>query len=84
MDPEETGPHTIIDESPPVYEVTRPRYFGMTPHVLAGVLAARVKEAFRRLTGFEAKVGSAGLHVPLDDEVQLEELAEALERLSRP
>jgi ParB family chromosome partitioning protein len=45
------------------------------------VLAARVKDAFRRATGFDAKVGRAGLHVPLDDAVQLEELAEALERI---
>jgi ParB family chromosome partitioning protein len=45
------------------------------------VLAARVKDAFKRATGFEAKVGRAGLSVPLD-EVQLEELAEALERLA--
>jgi len=44
-------------------------------------LAARVREAFTRLTGFQARVGAAGLQVPLDDEVQLEELAEALERL---
>jgi ParB family transcriptional regulator, chromosome partitioning protein len=47
-------------------------------------LAARVQEAVRRLTGFEAKVGAAGLHVPVDSEVQLEELAEALERLFAP
>jgi len=47
-------------------------------------LAARVKDAVRLLTGFEAKVGSAGLHVPVDGEVQLEELAEALERLGNP
>jgi len=46
------------------------------------VLAGRVKDAFRRLTGFEAKVGAAGVHLPLDSEVQLEELAEALERLT--
>jgi ParB family chromosome partitioning protein len=45
-------------------------------------LAARVREAFQRVTGFEAKVGRAGVTVPLDDEVQLEELAEALERLA--
>ena len=45
------------------------------------VLAARVKDAFRLLTGFEAKVGAAGLTVPVDGDVQLEELAEALERL---
>jgi ParB family chromosome partitioning protein len=45
------------------------------------VAAGRIKEAFKLLTGFEAKVGAAGLHVPLDGEVQLEELAESLERL---
>ena len=38
----------------------------------------------RPLTGFEAKVGAAGVHMPLDGEVQLEELAEALERLCLP
>jgi ParB family transcriptional regulator, chromosome partitioning protein len=47
-------------------------------------LAARVKDAVRLLTGFEAKVGAAGLHIPVDGEVQLEELAEALERLGSP
>jgi len=47
-------------------------------------LAARVKDAVRLLTGFEAKVGAAGLHIPVDSEVQLEELAEALERLGTP
>jgi hypothetical protein len=47
-------------------------------------LAARVKDAFRLLTGFDAKVGAAGVSVPLDGEVQLEELAEALERLGTP
>jgi ParB family transcriptional regulator, chromosome partitioning protein len=46
------------------------------------VLAVRVREAFQKVTGFEAKVGRAGVTVPLDDEVQLEELAEALERLA--
>jgi len=45
------------------------------------VLADRVKTAFARLTGFEAKVGAAGLTVSFDDEVQLAELAEALERM---
>jgi hypothetical protein len=43
-----------------------------------------VKDAVRLLTGFEAKVGATGLHVPVDSEVQLEELAEALERLGTP
>jgi ParB family transcriptional regulator, chromosome partitioning protein len=47
-------------------------------------LAQRLKDAFKHVTGFEAKVGAAGLHVPLDGEVQLEELAEALERLAGP
>jgi ParB family transcriptional regulator, chromosome partitioning protein len=46
------------------------------------VLAGRIKEAFRLLTGFEARVGAAGLTVALDGDVQLEELAEALERLA--
>jgi ParB family chromosome partitioning protein len=45
------------------------------------VLAGRVRDAIKRLTGFEAKVGRAGVHMPLDSETQLEELAEALERL---
>jgi ParB family chromosome partitioning protein len=45
-------------------------------------LAGRVKAAFKRVTGFDARVGAAGLHVPVDGEVQLEELAEALERLA--
>ena len=45
-------------------------------------LAGRIREAFAAVTGFEAKVGAAGLHVPLDGQVQLEELAEALERLA--
>jgi ParB family chromosome partitioning protein len=48
------------------------------------VVAGRIKDAVKALTGFEAKVGAAGVHVPLDGEVQLEELAEALERLLSP
>jgi ParB family chromosome partitioning protein len=47
-------------------------------------LARRIKEAFKTLTGFEAKVGAAGLTVVLDGDVELEELAEALERLLAP
>jgi ParB family chromosome partitioning protein len=46
------------------------------------VLAARIKDAFKTITGFDAKVGSAGVQVPVDGAVQLEELAEALERLA--
>jgi ParB family chromosome partitioning protein len=44
-------------------------------------LVRRVREAFRTLTGFEAKVGAGGLQVAIDGDVELEELAEALERL---
>jgi len=53
-------------------------------HAVDPALAARAREAFRRLTGFEAKVGAAGLQVELDGDVQLEELVEALERLLGP
>jgi ParB family chromosome partitioning protein len=44
-------------------------------------LAARIKTAFKLVTGFDAKVGAAGLTVAVDGETELEELAEALERL---
>ena len=44
-------------------------------------LAARVETALRTLTGFDTKVRSTGVHIPADSEVQLEELAESLERL---
>jgi ParB family transcriptional regulator, chromosome partitioning protein len=44
-------------------------------------VSRRIKDAVRTLTGFEAKVGTAGLHVPVDGPVGLEELAEALERI---
>jgi len=44
-------------------------------------LARRVKDALRRLTGVEPRVGVAGVHLPIESEVQLEELAEALERV---
>jgi len=44
-------------------------------------LAARVETALRTLTGFDPKVRSTGVHIPADSEVQLEELAESLERL---
>jgi ParB family chromosome partitioning protein len=47
-------------------------------------LAARIKEGLATLTGLEAKVGAAGVHIPVDGETQLEELAEALERITRP
>ena len=33
-----------------------------------------------RLTGFSARVSARGLEIPVESEVQLEELAEALER----
>jgi ParB family chromosome partitioning protein len=43
-------------------------------------LAERVKIAAERLTGFKARVSARGLEIPVDSEVGLEELAEALER----
>jgi len=49
------------------------------------LLASRVKDALKRLTGIDAKVGRAGVMLPVESEAQLEELAEALERaLQRP
>ena len=46
-----------------------------------GLLAWGGVMVFRTLTGFDAKVGAAGLQVPVDGDTGLEELAEALERL---
>jgi ParB family chromosome partitioning protein len=43
-------------------------------------LALRVRAAAERLTGFPARVSTRGLEIPVADETQLEELAEALER----
>jgi hypothetical protein len=40
-----------------------------------------VKTAAERLTGFTVRVTARGLEIPVESEVQLEELAEALERL---
>jgi ParB family chromosome partitioning protein len=45
-------------------------------------LAARVETAATRATGMAAKVTSGRLEVPFADETELEELAEALERLT--
>jgi ParB family chromosome partitioning protein len=45
-------------------------------------LAERVRAAAERVTGFRARVSSRGLEIPVENEVQLEELAEALERVS--
>ena len=45
-------------------------------------LAERVREAFRRATGFEARVSRDHLEIDFRDEHELEELAEALERLN--
>ena len=36
--------------------------------------------AAERLTGFTARVSARGLEIPVDSEIGLEELAEALER----
>jgi len=46
-------------------------------------VAERVKIAAERLTGFQARVSARGLEIPIDSEVQLEELAEALEAVAR-
>ena len=43
-------------------------------------LAERVRRAAERLTGFSARVTARGLEIPVESEVQLEDLAEALER----
>jgi ParB family chromosome partitioning protein len=47
-------------------------------------VARRIRDVFGILTGFEAKVGTSGVHVPVVGEAALEELAEALERLASP
>jgi ParB family transcriptional regulator, chromosome partitioning protein len=44
-------------------------------------LAERVRKAAERATGFTARVGSGRLEIAFGDETELEELAEALERL---
>jgi ParB family chromosome partitioning protein len=44
-------------------------------------LSERVRGAVERLTGFPARVTARGLEIPVESEVQLEELADALERL---
>jgi ParB family chromosome partitioning protein len=43
-------------------------------------LATRVESGLRVLTGLDAKVRPTGVHIAIDGDVQLEELAEALER----
>lgn len=45
-------------------------------------LAARVRDAVQRLTGFHAKVSSGRVELAFADEHELEEIAEALERAS--
>jgi ParB family transcriptional regulator, chromosome partitioning protein len=46
------------------------------------VLAARVENALQTLTGFKASVRTTGVHVTIEGDVQLEELAESLERVA--
>jgi ParB family chromosome partitioning protein len=53
------------------------RTSGVDPEV-----AARVKLALKTLTGIEPRVGATGVHLPVAGAVELEELAEALERLA--
>jgi ParB-like chromosome segregation protein Spo0J len=45
-------------------------------------LARRVKQGLERLTGLEARVGVGKVELAYDDELDLEQLAEALERLA--
>jgi hypothetical protein len=47
-------------------------------------LAHRISTAAERLTGFPARVTVRGLEIPVADETQLAELAEALERVVPP
>jgi ParB family chromosome partitioning protein len=47
-------------------------------------LARRVRTAAERLTGFPARVSVRGLEIPVADETELAELAEALERATTP
>ena len=56
---------------------TRPRKTVPVDPVLAG----RVRAALARLTGIEPKVAAGRVEIPFDDETQLAELAEALERV---
>jgi hypothetical protein len=44
-------------------------------------LAKRVREGLQRLTGLEVRVGKAKVELSYDDEHDLEELAERLDRL---
>jgi ParB family chromosome partitioning protein len=53
------------------------RVGGVDPSV-----AARVKLALRTLTGVDPRVTATGVHLPVAGGVELEELAEALERLT--
>jgi len=46
-------------------------------------VAGRIRDALRALTGVEPRVGATGVHLPVSSPVELEELAEALERLSQ-
>jgi ParB family chromosome partitioning protein len=46
------------------------------------VLAARVKDGLQRLTGLEVRVAPGKVELAYDDEHDLEELAEALERIA--
>ena len=57
--------------------VNRPRKSAADPQ-----LADRVRKAAERLTGFPARVTARGLEIPVESEVQLEELAEVLESCS--
>jgi hypothetical protein len=60
---------------------TKPRRAGTK---VDPALAARVREQLERLTGFAVKVTPSHVEIGFADEHELEELAEALERLQAP
>jgi ParB family chromosome partitioning protein len=60
---------------------TKPRKANVT---MDPALASRVETAATRATGMAARVTSGRLEIPFADETELEELAEALERLVPP
>ena len=57
---------------------TKPR---VRPTTVDPALAERVRVAVERLTGFRPRVGMRKVEIPVKDEHELAELAEALERL---
>jgi hypothetical protein len=59
---------------------TKPRVAGVQK--IDPALADRVKAAAEHVTGMSARVAAGRLEIPFANETELEELAEALERLT--